>query len=175
MRWQKLISQLAVALACLGMLVPAAPAAAGHTVPDRCVDVSLTPEGTLTGQFVDSQGRPLAGQQITVWQSGREVARTFSDADGLYRVAHLPSGVYQVAAGSTCRSFRIWPHTVAPPAARPVATVVAAGDAVRGQGFEEPFPPWLVTMAGSSALVGFGILLSDSHDLEAKAKAPASP
>lgn len=96
-------------------------------------------------------------------------------SDGVYRLAPLSPGVYEVLAEGQSRSLRIWPHHAAPPAARPLAILVTGNDPIRAQGYEEPFPPWLVTLGGTAALAGIGIGLAGSHDLETKVKTTTSP
>ncbi|MEW4530270.1 carboxypeptidase-like regulatory domain-containing protein [Maioricimonas sp. JC845] len=175
MRWQQRLPQIAFALACLGMLIPHTPASAGSMMARPAVDVALTRNGTLQGQLVDSQGRPLAGRTVAVRQSGRDVARTMTASDGVYRLAPLSPGVYEVVAEGQSRSLRIWTHHAAPPTARPLAILVTGNDPIRAQGYEEPFPPWLVTLGGTAALAGIGIGLAGSHDLETKVKTTTSP
>jgi hypothetical protein len=70
------------------------------------VRIELIRSGVITGKIVDSDGRPLIEQQVTVFPEklgGRNhhspvVATT--DDRGIYRAYGLPAGTYRVAAGT---------------------------------------------------------------------------
>ncbi|MFG0334171.1 MAG: carboxypeptidase-like regulatory domain-containing protein, partial [Maioricimonas sp. JB049] len=142
MKKMSLMGNLAAGLACLGTVMPAAPALAAGPQPvvrtaqqTSVVDVALASNGALQGQFVDLHGQPIDGAIITVLQDGREVATATTDARGVYSVENLRGGVYEVAAGNSRQAFRVWSTNAAPPASRSMATIVARGDVVRGQDY----------------------------------------
>ena len=135
----------AIVLACLGMLVPTAalePAAAAsvdskHATNDQVpavIDVTLHDGGTLRGQVVDAQGKPLAGSPLSIRQIDREVARVVSDQSGYFQATGLRGGMYQILAGEAAGVYRLWAPRTAPPSAQPGALVVVAGKQVLGQG-----------------------------------------
>lgn len=96
-------------------------------------DVALQPEGRFRGQVLDAEGLSLDGAVVTVFQEGRQVARTVTDADGQFVFNGLSAGVYRVSAGPSSGFYRLWAPQTAPPAASQETTLVASGPAVRGQ------------------------------------------
>jgi hypothetical protein len=100
--------------------------------PEVAADVVLQADGTLTGQFVDEQGRPMDGAVVLVSQDQRVIASTTTDAQGLYHCRLPRGGVYRITAGSCSRDFRVWAPQVAPPGAKTHATLVRTNAVVRG-------------------------------------------
>jgi hypothetical protein len=127
-------SNAAVALACVGMTLPAQAMAAVPATPGQVRDVALGNGGRLEGQVVDSQGQPQAASEVTVWQNDQQVAATQADADGNFAFTGLRSGVHQVAAGQGASVLRLWAPQTAPPAAGDRALVVSDQSVVRGAG-----------------------------------------
>lgn len=128
----------AIALACLGILVPAsalepATAAIDSRQTPPVVDVMLDDGGALQGQVVDVQGKPLAQSVLSIRQADREVATAVSDPSGRFRVAGLRGGMYQIVAGEATHVYRLWAPRTAPPSAQPGAFVVVGGQQVLGQ------------------------------------------
>lgn len=183
MKKATLFGKLAAGLACIGMIVPSAQIFAAGPQPTvrtaqhtAVVDVALAADGSLQGQFLDHQGQPIDGAVITVRQDGRDIATTTTDANGVYSVANLRGGVYEVAAGNSRQMFRVWSTNAAPPASRPMATIVARGDVVRGQdyyGFNY-LDAALLGTAITGMTVGI-VTLSDVNDLEDKVNKLKSP
>ena len=59
----------------------------------------------IRGRIVDEQGRVLVGATVTVSNPQTGFKRTeVSDAEGLYRFAGLPSGIYDVSASRDAQS-----------------------------------------------------------------------
>src|SRR5438445_7357961 len=55
--------------------------------------------GNLTGRVVDQQGAAVPGATVTAKSPSTGFTRTeASDAEGLYRLAALPVGIYEVTA-----------------------------------------------------------------------------
>ncbi|MEW4527617.1 carboxypeptidase-like regulatory domain-containing protein [Maioricimonas sp. JC845] len=183
MKKASLIGKLAAGLACFGTIMPAAPTfAAGPTPVVRTaqhtavVDVALSADGSLKGQFVDHQGQPIDGAVVKVHQDGREIATVTTDAQGVYSVENLHGGVYEVAAGNSRQAFRVWSTNAAPPASRSMATIVARGDVVRGQDYYNfgYLEAALLGTAIGGLTVGV-VTLSDVNDLEDKINKLQSP
>lgn len=130
--------------ACLGLLLPTAPARAQAPLPSVArpevpqyvpvvADVALRQSGSLLGVVVDAQGLPMPGTEVSVLQSGKVITRTRTDSLGQFSTVPLRGGVYQIAAGQGATTLRAWEAKAAPPAARPVALVVGSPEVVRGQ------------------------------------------
>jgi hypothetical protein len=134
------VTSLGRVLAFLGWLslATSTPAfAAGSAAPQRraesvVADVALGKGGSLSGQLVDAQGKPLARQAVLVARSGKIVARATTSQDGRFQAAGLAGGVYQVAAGNSAASYRLWADRTAPPTAQP-SVLLVSGPIVRGQ------------------------------------------
>jgi len=121
------------------ILEPAAAASVDskHATNDQVpavIDVTLHDGGTLRGQVVDAQGKPLAGSPLSIRQIDREVARVVSDQSGYFQATGLRGGMYQILAGEATGVYRLWAPRTAPPSAQPGALVVVAGKQVLGQG-----------------------------------------
>ena len=97
------------------------------------VDVSLTPEGSFTGQLLASDARPVDGAIVVLRQNGADVAQAVTDTEGRYMFSEVAAGVYQLQVGDKRCVVRIWQPTSAPPAARTHLIVVRDETVVRGQ------------------------------------------
>jgi len=148
MSWSIRLQFTAVAMACVGMLVPVpalygagpttqatlAGAAPAAPRPAPLVgDVALDAHGVMHGVVVDPQGVPLSGVDVSLWQANRELVQTKTNTAGRFGISGLRNGAYQVAAGRYVRAFRVWPSRTAPPSAKQMAVVVTTDDVVRGQ------------------------------------------
>jgi hypothetical protein len=157
--------QLAVLLACVGMVLPQRLMAATPAAQPLINDVALGENGTLTGQVVDSQNVPQAIAEVAVWQNENRVATTKTDENGNFSVAGLRSGVHQVAAGQGVSVYRFWAPNTAPPAASPGAMIVSDQSVVRGNGGVIGFltNPWV--LAGIvAAAIAIPIALNNDDD-----------
>jgi hypothetical protein len=160
--------QVAVALACVGTIVPERVIAATPAAPQPLIrDVALGTNSTFSGQVVDSQGLPQAGTDVTVWQSDTKVAAAKTDADGRFAIAGLRSGVHQVAAGQAVNVYRFWAPKTAPPAAGNEVLIVGDQPVTRGNfggGFVRFFTnPWV--LAGIvAAAIAIPIALNNDDD-----------
>lgn len=140
------VHAVAAFLACLGMLAPSswlqaephltstlAPTAPAPGRQPAATDVALEQGGTLVGQAVDAQGKPLAHIAVALRQEHREVACTSADASGGFAVSGLRGGTYHITAGRAGGTFRLWAANTAPPSAMRAALLVEDGVQVRGQ------------------------------------------
>jgi hypothetical protein len=174
MKIYKSLTQVAVMLACCGVLAPPGISAATPASPGPQRDVALSAAGTLKGAVVNPEGRPLDGAIVAVHRNGQPFAQTVTRADGTFEVAGLRTGVHEVAVGQQIVSLRCWSTETAPPAAREEAVLVV-GNVVRGQdGFCPPgvmgldlITLWTVG-AATGALVLSAINQADLNDIEDK-------
>ncbi|MFH1919240.1 MAG: carboxypeptidase-like regulatory domain-containing protein [Planctomycetota bacterium] len=140
MKHMRVFKAGAIALACLGMLIPAsalepaATAAVDSKQAPGVADVRLHDGGTLRGQLVNAQGRPLAQSLLSIRQADREIATAVSDQSGHFQVTGLRGGMYQIVAGEATGAYRLWAPRTAPPSAQPGVLVVVGGQQVLGQG-----------------------------------------
>jgi hypothetical protein len=167
----------AVILACLGMLLPSwSLQAAGRDVGSRqddstsardaaVIDVALDDGGTLSGQVVDAQGKPVVRTSVAISQLDREVASAVTDRSGHFRVSGLRGGMYRLATGKTMRVYRFWAPGTAPPSVRCGTLVVPNEEQVLGQDQKGFFQflrnPWFVGAVVAAAIV-LPIVLHDS-------------
>jgi len=138
-------------LACLGMILPvsvveaavaqSAPARPHAGQPSIAGDVELAARGTLPGQVVDPEGRPVKQLPVALRLWGREVASAKTDQAGRFIIGGLRGGTYHVVAGGTRGLYRIWAPKTAPPAANRELMIVVGGPRVRGN--EGPIGYWL--------------------------------
>jgi hypothetical protein len=130
------LGKMAAAMACCGMMLPPPALAiepAGTPPAASVVDVALRPGGILVGQVVDPQGASQAGKLVSIQYANFEVARTTTDANGVFAVRGLRGGQYQLMTDEGISVCRLWAPETAPPAAQPAALVVSGGEVVRGQ------------------------------------------
>ena len=139
-----------IVMACLGMLIPlpVLHAATGDTpnlqpAANRSVttDVALSPDGSLRGQAVNGQGRPVPLTRISLQQNDREVATTAADRNGHFLLPGLRDGTYQLVAGQANVTCRLWQAKMAPPSATRAALIVVDGRQVLAQ--QGPLGYWL--------------------------------
>jgi hypothetical protein len=124
-------ARLVVALTCVGL--SSAPFAHAENIRAHSLDIALSQGGMLSGQVVNAEGQPLAGEAVVVKSGGKEIARCQSGKDGSFRIANLKGGSVEVAAVRVAGNCRLWAPGTAPPAAQTGLLVVAEGDVVRGQ------------------------------------------
>jgi hypothetical protein len=119
------------AIACVGLVLPQGILAAQPTAGPT--DVALRSGGMLVGQVVDAQGAVQAGKLVSIQYGEQEVARTTTDANGVFAAQGLRGGQYHVVADNGDGHFRLWADNTAPPAATDSVVVVADPNVVRGQ------------------------------------------
>jgi len=149
--------RLALALACIAMVLPLRTLAATPAGPqDRpaIVDVALGEGGRLIGQVVDGAGVPQADTPVAVLHQERVVAETKTDPTGYFAVQGLRGGTYQLAASRAGGVFRLWADQTAPPSAQAGALLIAEETVVRGNGAFVDFltNPWFVAGVIAAAI-----------------------
>lgn len=157
----------AVILACLGMLLPTPVLQAAATYEGSrqeaqvrtpvVVDVALDEAGSLRGQVVDAQGKPVVGAALSIHQFDRQTAATVSDQSGRFLVTGLRGGMYRIVAGDATGAYRFWAPGTAPPSARGELLLVLNEQQVLGQFRRLPkwlFNPWVL---GGIALAAVAI------------------
>lgn len=122
---------------CFGLLISpnarASPVVSTRSVAQAPRDVALHEGGVLMGQALNAQGIAIAGVQVNVLASSKEIARVQTDKDGMFRVAGLTGGVHLVDVGGQQGVYRLWAPSTAPPAAQRGLMLVTDTDVVRGQ------------------------------------------
>ena len=134
---------LAVIAACVKWVLPtcqllaATPdqARPAPTTPSRLlVDVALDASGRLSGQIVDSSGKPRATHAVSVQSvAGDRPMRAVSDREGRFVLEGVSGGVYRVTSNEASAICRCWKYGTAPPAATQQLLLVASNSVERGQ------------------------------------------
>ncbi len=164
-----LVKSLAVAAVCAGVLSPAGIVSAGEMAPAvrpaaPVSDITLV-GGQLNGRVVDAQGVSLNGAQVVIKQNGQEVARTNSDKNGQFSVNGLKGGVYQVSAGNSEGTYRVWTERTAPPSSKNGIVMVSSPSIVRAQ-FGSMFNPVNTTaiILGTTGTVLGAVALNEANN-----------
>lgn len=123
------LASLAAMTASSTIVAQEAPVVA---TPAPVRDVALRPDGTLTGQLVDTQGVVQANQAIAIYAKDTAVARAITDARGHFAMEGIAGGVYRLATSGSSGVYRVWQHAAAPPSASP-SLLLVQGEAIRGQ------------------------------------------
>lgn len=184
MQFSRKLTHAVAALACIGMVVPQAVFAAPQEVKAPVVkarDVALTPKGELVGAVLNTKGQSA---KVILTQNGKTVAQTNTQADGVFSLPQVKSGVYEISVGEAKAPIRVWKAQAAPAtAARKMALV--SQSTVRGQDYYEEesygvlggldiITLWTVT-AATGALVISAINQSDLNDINDKLDGLVSP
>ena len=166
----KFISNVAAAIACLGMLVPqsvlASQARSKANTPKPTIhELVLGQGGSLRGQVVDAQNKPVAQTKIVVLAGGKQVKETTTDSDGRFEVKQLRTGLYAVGSARGFGVFRTWTATTAPADSIHAALIVEQSGAIRGQQDSILWywltNPWVVSL-GLAALIITPIAVSNN-------------
>jgi hypothetical protein len=135
-------------------------------------DLILGPRGVVTGQVVERSGKARAKVRVVLLRDQREIAATYTDADGHFEFAGVSPGTVQIVSGRGTGIFRVWTAVQAPPSALPRALIVDGGLVVRGQGCKSyrwiECHPYLFYAGVATAITVPLVLLGSSDD-------PASP
>src|SRR5262245_36723131 len=137
MKLTNLVKGAVVTLAALGMVMPQGQVAAASglqgikavkTVEASAADVSLS-NGALVGRVVDHTGAALASKEVVVRQGKNEVSKVKTDSNGTFAVSNLKGGLYEVTAGTSTGTFRVWSESAAPSSAGEQALIVVGESA----------------------------------------------
>ncbi|HET6425848.1 MAG TPA: carboxypeptidase-like regulatory domain-containing protein [Planctomycetaceae bacterium] len=140
MKVTNLVKGAVVTLAALGMVMPQGQveAATGlkgikavKTVEASVADISLA-NGALIGRVVDHTGAAMASKEVVVRQGKNEVAKVQTDKSGTFAVSNLKGGLYEVTAGTSTGTFRVWTESAAPSSAAEQALLIVGENGVRG-------------------------------------------
>lgn len=143
MKITNLVKGAVVTLAALGMVMPQGQVAAASglqgiksvkTVEASVIDVSLS-NGALVGRVVDHTGAALTSKEVVVRQGKNEISKVKTDSSGAFAVSNLKGGLYEVTAGTSTGTFRVWTESAAPSSANEQALLVVGESATRGNGF----------------------------------------
>ena len=91
------MSNVAVTLACLGLLLPQSVLAQQTTAAKKSAkppvrDLVLAQGGIVRGQVVDAQNVPVASTLVAVVANGKKIRETTTDRNGRFVVSGLQSG-----------------------------------------------------------------------------------
>lgn len=176
MKLTNLVKGAVVTLAALGMVMPQGQVQAAQsfktikavkTVEASVADVALS-QGALVGRVVDHTGAAMASKEVVVRQGKNEVAKVKTDQTGTFAVSNLKGGLYEVTAGTTVGSFRVWTESAAPQSAGEQALLVVGENGVRGGGFGALMGDGtlVLTAAVIASLIIAGISLGKINDLQ---------
>jgi len=136
--WAVLALTLFTALVPAQLLVAGDPIHRSHILTPMAntpsvKDVELAAGGVLSGQVIDTAGRPLVGQTILALQSNREPLTTQADHEGQFRLSGLTAGLCQINYGEQAIACRCWVANTAPPIATKELLLTAGDSVQRGQ------------------------------------------
>ncbi len=181
MKSMNLVKGAAVALATLGLMLPApqVQAASSQPMKVRVVDASVLDigmqDGVFAGRVVDHTGTVAKNAEVVVRQGSKEVARATTDESGRFAVEGLRGGVYEVASGKTVGNYRVWDAEMAPPSANEQALLVLGENGTRGQFGALGGGGILLTAAVIAGLIISIISLDRINDVDDKLDQPTSP
>ncbi len=136
MKGATVIQRVMVCLAVVGVCLPQlALASTPQNGQMPVTDVQLRAGGVLVGQVVTPQNVAIPHTAVALYSAGQKLKVAKTDKSGYFAFRGLQSGVYQVAAAKSQGTYRVWTHSMAPPAARAQqgALIVAGQQTVRGQ------------------------------------------
>lgn len=77
--------------ACLCLMLP--PLSAKAAMPQAAVGTAAT---AVAGTVTDTNGDPLGGVTVAIWQNGKMVGGTSTDAEGRFSIANPPKTPYEI-------------------------------------------------------------------------------
>jgi hypothetical protein len=96
------------------------PTANHRTAPapaTSVTDIALDDSGVLSGRFVDVDDQPIDGALVQLFDNGRPIARTTTNAKGSFEILNVSTGSYRLTCGSAAGRVRCWSPDAAPPSA----------------------------------------------------------
>ncbi len=185
MRTTKSMRALTASICCFGILQPtlalgsepvsAAPVAVATPLPpvtasvkrSTTIDVELNVDHNLAGQLVNQSGVPIASAPVAIWQRGRLIQTTMTNAKGEYRLAHLSSGNYQIDFGHRALLVRCWTSGDAPPNSIASLRTTADEEVVRAQQRSGAVcgvvNPWVIA-GGTVAAIAIPVALHNNRE-----------
>lgn len=177
MKGLSVLKHVAIALAAFGTLMPNAGsvARAADAVakakppikisrPGTAADISLSEKGEFAGRVFDHTGRALEGAEVVVRQGDKVIAKSVTNDKGLFTIAGVKAGAYQVKAGNTEGLFQVWELSSAPESAKGHALLVTGENGARGQfGAIDPALLLLTAVTIASLIIAI-ISLSEIND-----------
>ncbi len=147
-----------------------APLAKLKIASAKPLDISLDAKGQLSGVLVDAQGKPLAGKNIALLRRPRIKVTTVTDSRGVWKIANVKGGQYELASRNSRRLVRVWTHGRAPKNAMVRVLLVEKPLVVRAQ--SEILPTIggasgvTVVQAGllAGAAAGTGLAISEANN-----------
>lgn len=100
-------------------------------------NVVLSDGGTLAGQVINADGRPVRADRIKL-VTGNNIIEFSSDETGRFRVSGLRTGACLFEVGNHSFACRVWTSQQAPPRSIESIALVADGEVVRGQDYCPP-------------------------------------
>lgn len=128
------------------------------------IDVALAEGGTLRGQLVDPQGRPLADSPVQLRRNGTLLATTSTDENGTFELTGVGGGSYLLASVNCNQHCRLWAPGTAPPATKDALLLISCDPLMRGSGgyiFGALGNPWVLGGVTAAALA---VPLALDHD-----------
>jgi hypothetical protein len=163
------LASFAAAVACVGMVLPPNALAVESPIAR---DIALQNGGLLVGQVVDAQGVVQANVPVSIQYGQQEVARTTTDANGIFAAQGLRGGQYEIITREGASVCRLWAPGTEPPAAQKAALVVSGENVVRGMPGAGPMKSWVnwckchpyITAGTVAAAVAIPLALADDDD-----------
>ena len=103
----------------------------------RVLDVKMNADGVIHGMVVNEAGQGRARVEVG-FQSGDQVTKVKSDAQGRFVVRGLKPGLTTATVNGSGQTLRIWQGQVAPPKAS-TGVMLVNGSVARGQGQTQAF------------------------------------
>ncbi len=136
MLMNKLLGKVALCTATLAMVCPTNIVSASDIAPMKQLSTSVSDvclyDGVLTGQVINEAGLASLNTVVSIQQGGREIVRTQTDLDGVFKVHGLKNGIYTVVTATSTNQIRSWENNIAPPGANQIVTIIT-GNTTRGQ------------------------------------------
>jgi hypothetical protein len=176
MKIRQFLKVAVAGLASVGFLLPQTGAQAGKLIPTPrsvaaipgILDVEMSATGTVTGQMIDSKGKPVDGAVVVFRQGKRDVTKAVTDSKGVFVARDLRGGVYRVISQQGQSVYRLWTPKTAPPIAKSRMVLTQRRSLVRGQdAFVPPAPISLfqIGLVGVSGL-SLGLAIDSQNQVD---------
>ncbi|MBX3437025.1 MAG: carboxypeptidase regulatory-like domain-containing protein [Planctomycetaceae bacterium] len=139
------------------------------------IDVALNDEGLVRGRVLTAEGKPVDGAQVVIRREDELLHKMITNEQGQFSAKGLRPGVYTIATVSSGGLYRLWPKTIAPPAAREQALLMVKEPVVRAQYGSGALAAWTSIGVGVAGLTVGIISLDKINDLEDEVNSLKSP